>query len=73
LPARRPVSRRSTWEATFRGGHKAGTEVLWRENGVKQWERTYEADGRWTWQVYDNVGKPGAQSKWRGKDLIEVR
>ena len=61
------------WEATFRGGHKAGTEILWRENGVKQWERTYEADGRWTWQVYDDAGKPGAQSKWRGKDLIEVR
>jgi hypothetical protein len=57
------------WEATFRGGHKIGTETLWRPDGSKEWERVYEAGGRWTWWVYDSGGRMRAQSSWQGKDL----
>jgi formylglycine-generating enzyme required for sulfatase activity len=61
------------WEATFRAGHKAGTETLWKPDGSKLWERIYEAGGRWTWLMYDGAGELRAQSLWQGKDLIDVR
>jgi formylglycine-generating enzyme required for sulfatase activity len=64
---------RKQWEATFRAGRKAGTETLWRPDSSKQWERFYDAGGRWTWLIYDAAGQLKAQSHWLEKDLVEVR
>jgi hypothetical protein len=51
----------------------AKAETLWRPDSSKQWERIYDAGGRWTWLIYDAAGQLTAQSHWREKDLVEVR
>jgi hypothetical protein len=60
------------WEATFRSGRKTGMESWWDATGIKQWERTYAADGTWTWRIYDADGKVRAESRWQGKKLIDA-
>jgi hypothetical protein len=73
----RHIELNETW--VFEGGpespapsHKAGTEAYRRPDGSKQWERTYAEDGTWTWRIYDAAGKVTAESRWRGKTLLEV-
>jgi formylglycine-generating enzyme required for sulfatase activity len=57
------------WEATFQSGRKTGVETWWDATGVKRWERTYGADGTWTWRIYDAAGKLSAESRWQGKKM----
>ncbi len=63
---------RKQWETVFHAGVRAGVESWWGENGDKQWDRAYSADGSWDWKVFDDAGHIAAESKWKGKDLIEV-
>ena len=37
----------------------------------EEWQKTYAADGQWTWQLFDAAGKQTAESHWRGKTLID--
>ena len=30
------------------------------------------ADGTWTWRLFDDTGRVTAQSRWKGKDLVET-
>jgi hypothetical protein len=60
------------WEATFRAGHKTGTETWWSEDGRKQWEWSHSADGGWTWKLFDPSGRVSAESRWKGKELLDV-
>jgi formylglycine-generating enzyme required for sulfatase activity len=64
---------RKQWEATFRNGHRTGVETWWSESGSKQWERTYGEDGEWTWKVYDAAGHVTAESRWKGKVLLDAK
>lgn len=59
------------WEAAFDHGRKTGVESLWTRDGHKQWERRYTGD-TWTWQIFDAAGRIAAESRWRGKDLIDA-
>jgi hypothetical protein len=64
---------RPQWEATYRAGNKTGTETWWHANGRKEWERSYAADGTWTWKLFDDAGRVTAESRWKGKDLIDAK
>jgi formylglycine-generating enzyme required for sulfatase activity len=63
---------RKQWEATFRAGRKVGAESYWNDKGVKQWERVCGAGGAWTWRLFDATGRTTAESRWKGKDLIDA-
>ena len=63
---------RKQWEATFVDGRRTGMETWWTETGAKAWEKEYAADGAWTWRVFDPAGHASAESRWKGKDLLEV-
>ena len=62
------------WRATYQAGRKIGTETYWDcgEPDRKKWEREYAPDGTWTWRIYDGASRVAAQSRWKGKDLLEV-
>jgi formylglycine-generating enzyme required for sulfatase activity len=60
------------WKATFRNGRKTGVETFWTASGRKQWERTYADDGTWTWRIFDAAGKVTAESRWKGKNLLDA-
>jgi len=60
------------WEATFQSGRKTGVETWWNTVGAKQSERTYRADGTWTWRIYDSAGKVSAESRWQGKKMLDA-
>ncbi|MGH7246590.1 MAG: SUMF1/EgtB/PvdO family nonheme iron enzyme [Pseudomonadota bacterium] len=63
---------RKQWEASFAAGRKTGLETYWRPDGRKQWERAYAPDGTWSWRIFNRAGHLKADSRWKGKDLIEV-
>jgi len=63
---------RKQWEAAFRCGRRIGVETWRSQSGAKLWERTYGADGTWTWRIYDAAGRPAAESRWRGKLLLDA-
>ena len=63
---------RKQWEAAFRCGRRIGVETWRSQSGAKLWERKYGADGTWTWRIYDAAGKPAAESRWRGKLLLDA-
>ena len=63
---------RKQWEASFKNGHKTGAETLWSAAGRKLWERSYSGDDMWTWRLFDEVGALTAESRWKGKDLVEI-
>lgn len=63
---------RKQWIAQFHLGKKTGTEVFYRADGSKQWEKIYAPDGSWTWKLYDAAGKLTAESSWKGKTLAEA-
>ena len=60
------------WEATYRNGRKTGVETWWSASGRKAWERSYADDGTWTWRIFDASGKVTAESRWRGKNLLDA-
>ena len=60
------------WTANFHLGRKIGDEIFYRADGSREWEKTYGADGQWTWQLFDAAGKQTAESHWRGKTLIDA-
>jgi hypothetical protein len=64
--------RRRLWEATYRHGRKIGTETYWDDGGHKQWERNYQPDGAWSWKIFDRSGRVTAESRWKGKDLLDA-
>lgn len=64
--------RQKQWEVTYRHGRKTGTETYWDAAGRKQWERDYQPDGVWTWKIFDRAGRLTAESRWKGKDLLEA-
>jgi len=63
---------RKQWTINFHLGSKTGTEVFYRADGSKQWEKIYAADGGWTWKLYDAAGKTTAESTWKNKTLLEA-
>jgi formylglycine-generating enzyme required for sulfatase activity len=58
------------WSVDLRAGRKVGEERYLREDGTPIWVKHYAADGTWTWDNFDHSGKQIAQSKWRGKTLL---
>ena len=58
-------------ETTFATGRRIGTETFWSQDGKKKWERVFATDGNWTWRVFEESGKLKAESKWKGKTLID--
>jgi antitoxin component YwqK of YwqJK toxin-antitoxin module len=60
------------WTATFDHGNKIGDEFLYRADGSRVWQKTYAADGNWTWRTFDDAGKLTATSHWRKKTLIDA-
>jgi formylglycine-generating enzyme required for sulfatase activity len=63
---------RKQWEVNYNQGRKTGVETYWDEDGRKRWERRYSSDGQWTWSIFDAAGKITAESRWKGKELIEA-
>lgn len=59
------------WTVNFHDGDKTGDERYQREDGTLIWQKTYNADGTWTWQNYDAHGQPTVLSHWRNKTLID--
>lgn len=60
------------WEVTYRAGRKTGVETWWSDSGRKQWERTWADDGTWTWRLLDAAGRVTAESRWKGKNLLDA-
>ena len=60
------------WTADFHLGRKVGDEVFYRTDGSKQWQKTYGSDDEWTWLLFDAAGKQTAESRWRGKTLVDA-
>jgi formylglycine-generating enzyme required for sulfatase activity len=46
-------------------------QTMYYPNGRKQWERHYTGD-TWTWTLFDAVGRVTAESRWRGKQLLDA-
>jgi hypothetical protein len=61
------------WQVTFKAGRRVGTETWWGSDGRKQWEKIYSSDGEWTWRIFDGDGHQTAESKWKGKNLIDAK
>jgi len=64
--------RRKQWEVTYEHGRKTGVETFWDADGRKQWERSYPRDGAWTWRIFDRSGSVTAESRWKGKNLVDA-
>jgi formylglycine-generating enzyme required for sulfatase activity len=60
------------WESSYESGRKIGVETWWSDTGARQWERTYAADGTWDWKLFDAAGRVTAESRWKGKDLLDA-
>jgi formylglycine-generating enzyme required for sulfatase activity len=60
------------WTLTFHLGRRTGDENFYREDGSKVWQKTYAADGTWTWRNFDTARKQTSESHWRGKTLIDA-
>jgi len=60
------------WVATFHLGKKFGEEIQLRPDGSKIWQKTYSADGNWTWNNFNAAGKLTSESTWRGKTLMDA-
>jgi hypothetical protein len=58
------------WSLNFHLGKRTGEEIYYRADGSKAWQKTYVADGTWTWRVFDQHGMQTAESKWHGKTLV---
>jgi formylglycine-generating enzyme required for sulfatase activity len=65
-------NRQKLWEVSYQQGRKIAVETLWNEDGGKRWERRYGPDGDWTWTIFGESGKVMAESRWKGKDLVDA-
>ncbi|HWB84845.1 MAG TPA: SUMF1/EgtB/PvdO family nonheme iron enzyme [Bryobacteraceae bacterium] len=63
---------RKQWESSYKAGKKTGTETFWNTRGQKEWDREYQNDGTYSWRIFDPAGHITAESRWKGKDLVEV-
>jgi hypothetical protein len=61
------------WAVSFKDGRRVGTETWWGLDGRKRWEKIYADDGVWTWRIFDRAGHVTAESKWKGKNLLDAR
>ena len=59
------------WTVNFHLGQKVGDEVFYRMDGSMEWEKSYSGDA-WIWRRFDGAGAVIAESKWKGKTLVEV-
>ena len=59
------------WKLNFHLGRNVGDEEYYRADGALQWRKSYEADSRWTWQLFDERGRQTVESHWRGKTLLD--
>jgi hypothetical protein len=64
--------RRKLWKASYERGRKVGVETLWNDDGSKRWERRYASGGEWTWTIFGSSGNVTAQSRWKGKELLDA-
>jgi formylglycine-generating enzyme required for sulfatase activity len=60
------------WIADFHIGRKIGDEVFYRADGSKEWTKSHDPGGMWTWRQFDSSGKQTAESHWRNKTLIDA-
>jgi hypothetical protein len=60
------------WDVTYNAGRKTGVETWWSDRGRKQWERAWADDGTWTWRLFDDAGRVTAESRWKGKHLLDA-
>jgi antitoxin component YwqK of YwqJK toxin-antitoxin module len=60
------------WESNYEAGNRTGVETWWSDTGVKLSQRTYAADGVWDWKLFDAAGHVTAESRWKGKDLLDA-
>jgi hypothetical protein len=65
-------NRQKLWEVSYERGRKLGIETLWNEDGSKRWERRYGLGGEWTWTIFGDSGKVTAESRWKGKELLDA-
>lgn len=56
----------------FHMGHKVGEETFYGAHERRVWEKTHEANGDWTWHLFNAEGKQTAVSHWHGKALLDV-
>ena len=63
---------RKQWTAQFHLGRKTGAETFFRADGTRKWEKSYAADGSWTWTLFDAAGRQTIASTWKGKTLVEA-
>lgn len=49
-----------------------GKITFWSNTGRKEWERAYADDGTWTWRIFDSSGRVTAESRWKGKNLLDA-
>ena len=61
---------RLQWSADFHLGRKTGTEMLFRQDGTKEWEKEWHGKN-WTWRIFDERGQQTAVSHWQGKTLVD--
>ncbi|HWA26369.1 MAG TPA: SUMF1/EgtB/PvdO family nonheme iron enzyme [Lacunisphaera sp.] len=59
------------WESNYRAGKRTGTETYWNRNGTMKWQRIFSGNEEWTWRVFDAAGHVTAESKWKGKNLVD--
>jgi formylglycine-generating enzyme required for sulfatase activity len=67
------ASGRVEWSSSFHLGRKTGTEQFFREDGTKTWEKIYGPNETWTWNEFDEAGHRTAQSRWKGKTLMDAQ
>jgi formylglycine-generating enzyme required for sulfatase activity len=60
------------WTADFHLGKKIDEEDFYRPDGSKEWTKSHDADGMWTWRLFDPFGKQTAESHWRNKTLLDA-
>lgn len=56
---------RRQWEATYRDGHKVGTETYWGSDGTKRWSWQHRKRGTSVWTQWWPNGQKKSQSTWR--------
>jgi len=60
------------WTQTFHLGQPIGTEIYYRPDGTKVWQKIYAEDGTWTWLNFDLTNHQTAESRWKNKTLQSV-
>lgn len=64
---------KALWTSTFHLGEPIGEEVFYRSDGSKEWQKTHEKNGDWTWQIFGPTGDQTAESHWHNKTLLDVK